>query len=55
MLKQVESGIDQISVVVQNNSASAEESSAVSEELLAQATSLDTMIGNFKLRDKNER
>ena len=51
MLKQVELGIEQISEVVQSNSASAQETSAVSEELSAQAESLKNMVAQFKLRD----
>lgn len=47
---QVNQGIEQISAVVQNNSATAEESSATSEELSAQSTSLNELIGQFKLR-----
>ncbi|MBR5799230.1 MAG: HAMP domain-containing protein [Lachnospiraceae bacterium] len=50
MLKQIEAGIDQITVVVQNNSATAEETSAVSQELSAQATNLEEMVAQFVLR-----
>lgn len=50
MLKQIEAGMDQITLVVQSNSATAEETSAVSQELSAQATSLDEMIGQFVLK-----
>ena len=50
MLKQVEAGIDQISTVVQNNSAASEETSAISEELAAQASSLQEMVEKFELR-----
>ena len=49
MLEQIEAGIDQISVVVQNNSASAQETSAVSEELSAQAIGLEDMVNKFVL------
>lgn len=52
MLKEVGVGIDQITSVVQNNSAAAQETSAVSQELSAQATSLEGMVERFKLRDK---
>ena len=51
MLKEVGVGIDQITSVVQNNSAAAQETSAVSEELSAQATSLENMVERFRLRD----
>ena len=52
MLKEVGVGIDQITSVVQNNSAAAQETSAVSEELSAQATSLEGMVERFKLREE---
>lgn len=47
---QIEQGIDQISSVVQNNSATAEETSATSEELSAQAASMNELVNAFKLR-----
>ena len=49
MLQQVETGIEQITVVVQNNSAAAQETSALSEELSAQATNLEEMVKQFVL------
>ena len=52
MLKQIEAGIEQITVVVQNNSASAQETSAVSEELSAQAIGLEEMVAQFVLREE---
>lgn len=48
-MRQTEMGIDQISNVVQSNAATAEEASATSEELSAQATMLDHLVGQFKL------
>jgi len=48
-MKQAELGINQISEVVQSNSATAEESSATSEELSAQAITLDSLISKFQL------
>lgn len=48
-LEEVEKGIDQISSVVTDNSAMAEESAASSEELSAQASSLNEMIGIFRI------
>jgi len=48
-MKEAESGINQISDVIQTNAAVAEESSATSEELAAQAASLDSLIAKFKL------
>ena len=47
---QAEVGVNQISEVVQSNSASAEESSATSEELSAQAYALNDLVGKFTLR-----
>ena len=49
-MREIEKGIEQISGVVQSNSASAQETSATSEELAAQATSLRELIGQFILR-----
>ena len=54
MLGEVETGIEQISVVVQNNSASAEETSAISEELSAQAEAFKAMVEKFRLRDEED-
>ena len=50
MLRQIEEGMNQITIVVQNNSATAQETSAVSEELSAQAINLDEMIEKFELK-----
>jgi len=49
-MKQAELGINQISEVVQTNSATAEESSATSQELSAQAMTLDKLISQFVIR-----
>lgn len=49
-MEQAEVGVNQISEVVQSNSASAEESSATSEELSAQAYSLNELVSKFQLR-----
>ena len=46
---QVSVGIDQISSVVQTNSATAEESAAASEELSGQANILKELVGRFTL------
>ncbi len=46
---QVNQGIDQISSVVQTNSATAEESAATSEELSGQAQILKNLIDRFRL------
>lgn len=48
-MDQAEAGVNQISEVIQNNSAAAEESSATSQELSAQATSLDDLVSKFVL------
>lgn len=50
-IEQINVGINQISGVIQANSATAEESAASSEELSAQAITLQTLIAKFKLRD----
>lgn len=48
-MRQTEIGIDQISGVVQSNAATAQEASATSEELSAQANMLDQLVGQFEL------
>ena len=48
-LGQVNDGIDQISSVVQTNSATAEESAAASQQLSAEASSLKTLVDQFTL------
>ena len=52
-LAQVTTGIDQISSVVQTNSATAEQSAAASEELSGQANLLKEMVGRFTLLHNN--
>lgn len=52
-LQQVRVGIEQISGVVQSNSASAEEASATSEELAAQSDNLKALVSKFRLLEKN--
>lgn len=49
-ITQVTQGVDQISSVVQTNSATAEESAAASEELSGQAQLLRSLVSRFKLR-----
>lgn len=51
-MKEAEMGVDQISDVIQTNAAVAEESSATSQELSAQATTLDELIAKFELPEK---
>ena len=48
-ISQVTIGIDQISSVVQTNSATAEQSAAASEELASQADLLKKLVNQFKL------
>ncbi len=48
-VRQAEVGVDQISEVVQVNAATAQEASATSEELSAQAIVLDELVGRFVL------
>ena len=48
-ISQVTEGIDQISAVVQTNSATAEESAAASVEMSNEATVLKQMVGRFTL------
>lgn len=50
-ITQVTVGIEQISGVVQNNSATAEESAAASEELSGQAQMLKSLVSEFTLND----
>ena len=47
-IAQVSSGLDQISAVVQTNSATAEQSAAASQELSGQANMLATLVRRFK-------
>lgn len=49
-LNEILEGIQQISVVVESNSATAEETSASSEQLFSQAETLAAMLADFKLK-----
>lgn len=51
-IEQITEGLSRISSVVQNNAATAEQSSAASEELSAQALTLRQEMGRFKLDEK---
>jgi len=53
-IMQVNLGVDQISGIVQTNSATAEENAAESEELFEQAQMLKNMVGGFKLESGEE-
>lgn len=50
-IMQINKGIDQLSDVVQNNSATAEESAATTQELSGQASMLKNMVAQVKLRE----
>ena len=50
-ISQVTLGIDQISNVVQTNSATAQESAAASEELSSQSQMMKNLVNKFKLKD----
>jgi methyl-accepting chemotaxis protein len=50
-ISEITKGIGQISDVVQANSATAEQSAAAAEELSAQATMLEDIIAQFKLKE----
>ncbi len=52
MVKQVNIGVEQISNVVQTNSATAEESAAASEELSAQAQTLQKLVSQFSFKEE---
>lgn len=51
-LEQISTGVDQISGVVQTNSATSEECAAFAQELSSQANILGDMVGKFKLDEK---
>nr|WP_319489029.1 methyl-accepting chemotaxis protein [uncultured Caproiciproducens sp.] len=54
-INQITLGVDQISEVVQTNSASSEESAATSEELNGQAHTLKDMVYHIRLKDDTIR
>ncbi|MFT4107559.1 MAG: methyl-accepting chemotaxis protein [Lacrimispora sp.] len=51
-IEQINQGLFQVSAVVQTNAATAEESSASSEELAAQALALQQEVNKFKLKEE---
>ncbi|MBQ3544136.1 MAG: MCP four helix bundle domain-containing protein [Lachnospiraceae bacterium] len=53
MLEEIRGGIEQISVVIQGNAASSEETYAISEELSSQASFLKGMVEKFQLRKED--
>ncbi len=52
-ISQVNTGIDQVAKVVQQNSATAEESAAASQEMSSQSAVLQELISQFKLKNEN--
>lgn len=52
-MRQAELGVNQISGVVQSNAATAEQASATSQQLSAQAVMLDELVGQFELKKKS--
>ena len=50
-MEQADAGIIRISEVVESNSAAAEQASATSEELSAQAMNMNELVSKFQLRD----
>jgi methyl-accepting chemotaxis protein len=48
---QINTGIDEVAQVVQQNSATAEESAAASQEMSSQSALLRELIAQFKIRD----
>lgn len=48
---QINDGVDHINDVVQSNSAASEECAAASEEMSSEATSLEELIGRFKISE----
>ncbi|GHV08223.1 hypothetical protein FACS1894217_10310 [Clostridia bacterium] len=49
-ISQINNGIDQVAQVVQQNSATSEESAATAEELSGQASTLEDLVAQFKLK-----
>jgi len=54
-MEQIKDGLTQISAVVQTNAATAEENSAVSEEMYAQVNVLKEEVGRFRLEGNSDR
>jgi methyl-accepting chemotaxis protein len=52
-ISQINVGIDQVAQVVQQNSATAEESAAASEEMSSQSAILEELISQFKLKNSS--
>lgn len=54
-LRQVTIGMQEISTVVQTNTATSEENASTSEELNAQVVSLNSLVGEFRLQQSEDR
>lgn len=54
-ISQINQGLNQIDSVTQQNSANAEETSSAADELASQAYKVRQLIGQFKLRNQNQR
>jgi len=54
-ISHINTGIDQVAQVIQQNSATAEESAAASEEMSSQSALLEELISQFKLKDDSRR
>jgi methyl-accepting chemotaxis protein len=54
-ITQINEGINQISIVTQGNTATAEQSAAASEEMTSQAQVLEEMVDRFKLRHLSKK
>ena len=54
-IAQLTTGVDQISAVVQTNSATSEESAAASQELSSQAQILDNLLSRFQINSGDSR
>lgn len=50
----INQGIEQVSRIIQKNTAMAEQSAAMSEKLYGQAERLTAMVGNYKYRERLE-
>ncbi len=50
IMKELEIGVEQISGVIQNNSAASQQNYASSQQLAAQSTELNNLVQKFKLR-----
>ena len=50
-IAQISEGIEQVSQVIQQNSATSEENAAASEEMSSQASLLQELVSQFKLKD----